>query len=68
MSIFIGRWVIGGIGVCVRKAYYSLFEPVNAVKGRRKSKENNVIDVEGFQNRLIGVLTILIVVVVLMLA
>lgn len=61
MSIFIGRWVLGGIGFWVRRAYYSFFEPESAVKKRVKSKKDDVVDVEEFQNRLIGVLTILII-------
>ncbi|WP_131539026.1 hypothetical protein [Pedobacter nototheniae] len=57
VSIVIGRWILGSIGFFMKKMYYFLIGSKYERK-KVKSKSDDIIDMEEFSNRIIGLLTL----------
>ncbi|PWS28871.1 hypothetical protein DHW03_03285 [Pedobacter yonginense] len=63
LSILIGRWILGGIGYWTRKGYFFISRTISKPdKTKRKSDLDEVIDIEDFSNRIIGIVVIFLVI------
>ena len=66
-SIFIGKWLLGGIGYCVRKFFFFLNRLFGKTSKNTISKLDfsHVIDIDEYQNRITGFVVLLLVIVII---
>jgi len=60
VSIVIGRWILGSLGYFMKKSFYFL---IGSKYERKKTrpKSDDILDMEEFSNRVIGLLTLFVV-------
>jgi hypothetical protein len=65
ISIFIGRWILGNIGYGIKRCFYFLIgSDYTRKKSKPKSDFGPMLDMEEFSNRVIGLLTLCVVIMI----
>jgi hypothetical protein len=63
ISIFIGRWIFGNIGYGIKRCFYFLIGS-DYIRKKSKSDFGPMLDMEEFSNRVIGLLTLCVAIMI----